>query len=280
MNLKDDLRRASPMVDRLNDAIRDNPLAAGLIGAGVAWMIFGAKGFTTLGGLAKDAASSTASAAMAAGGAVSDGVRTAGKAAVSAAQTAGTVVGDKATSIVPDLDVHDVGGVANSAAEASTVVGDRLKSVAASGKEYGAVLKSRLSDTLEQQPLLLGAIGVAIGAGIASAFATTDAEREWIGERGAQARDAIEGVLTDVKDRAQDVLSEVQDEASRQGLTVEGAKAAAASVAGKLRNVAGGATDAVKKPFTPSTDSGNQSSSSGHSQPQNSRAGSGERGRG
>jgi hypothetical protein len=51
MNLKEEINRASPMVDRVNDAIRDNPLAAGLIGAGLAWMIFGTRGFATLGGL-------------------------------------------------------------------------------------------------------------------------------------------------------------------------------------------------------------------------------------
>ena len=280
MNLKDELNRASPIVDRVNDAIRDNPLAAGLIGAGLAWMIFGTKGFATLGGLAKDAASGTASAAMAAGGTATDGLRSAGKAAVSATRNAATVVADKAASIVPDIDVPDVGSLAKATSDASASVGDRLQSIAASGKEHGAVLKSRLSDSLERQPLLLGAIGLAIGAGIASTFATTDTEREWIGERGAQARDAMAEVITDVKDRAQEVLSEVQGEASRQGLTVEGAKEVASSVASKLRNVAGTATDAAKKPFTASTDSGRQNSSSGLSQSRNSMADFGERGRG
>jgi hypothetical protein len=250
MSFKEEVNRASPMVDRVNDAIRDNPLAAGLIGAGLAWMIFGTRGFSTLGGLAKDAARGTASAAMAAGAAASDGVRAAGTAAASAARNASSVVADGAASIVPDVDVPDVSGVASAAADASAALGERFQSVAASGKEYGAVLKSLLSDSLERQPILLGAIGLAIGAGIASTFASTKIESEWIGERGAQARDAMQEVLTEAKDRAQEVLSEVQEEASRQGLTVEGAKEAASSVAGKLRNVAGAATDAAKKPFT------------------------------
>jgi len=188
-----------------------------------------------------------------AGGAASDVVRSAGRTAASAARSAASVVADGAASIVPDIDVPDVSGVA--AADASAAVGERLQSVTASGMEYGAVLKSRLSDSLERQPLLLGAIGLAIGAGIASTFATTETEREWIGERGAQARDTMQEVLTEAKDRAQEVLSEVQEEASRQGLTVEGAKGAASAVADKLRNVAGSATDAAKKPFTASTDS-------------------------
>ena len=57
MIFKDELDRAGPVVDRLNTAIRDNPLAAGLIGAGLAWMLMGgAKGFGVVAGAAKDAA--------------------------------------------------------------------------------------------------------------------------------------------------------------------------------------------------------------------------------
>ena len=33
----------SSLVDGLNDAIRENPLAASLVGAGVFWMMFGSK---------------------------------------------------------------------------------------------------------------------------------------------------------------------------------------------------------------------------------------------
>src|SRR4029078_309830 len=95
----------------------------------------------------------------------------------------------------------------------------------------------------------------AIGAGIASTFAATEAEKEWIGERGAQAREAVQGALNEAKDRAQELLSEVKEEASRQGLTVEAAKGAASSVASKLRNVAGSASEAAKKPFTAPTGS-------------------------
>ena len=37
----DDGFEAESFVDRLTAAVRDNPLAAGLIGAGVAWMLLG-----------------------------------------------------------------------------------------------------------------------------------------------------------------------------------------------------------------------------------------------
>jgi hypothetical protein len=248
MSIRDDFDRTAPMVDRLNDAIRENPLAAGLIGAGLAWMLLGAKGLGTVAGLAKDTAAGTAAAVGTAGGAAAAGLRSAGNAAASAAQSAASVVADKAASIVPDIDV--AGRLSDAATDAASTLSDELSSAISAGGEYSRVLKSRLSESLERQPLLLGAIGLAIGAGIASSFATTKVEREWIGERGAQARDAITGAFDDVKDRAQEVLSDVQEEATRQGLTLDAAKEAASSVARKVRNVAGDASDAAKKPFT------------------------------
>ena len=253
MNIKDELNRASPIVDRLNDAIRDNPLAAGLIGAGLAWMVFGAKGLGAAAGLAKGTVAGTASAVGAVGGATADGLRSAGNAAASAARGVSSTVADRATSIVPNIEAPDAGQMSAAAAGAASALSDGLKSVASAGGEYSQVLKSRLSDGLERQPLLLGAIGLAIGAGIASTFATTEVEKEWIGERGAQAREVVQGALNEAKDRAQEVLSEVQEEASRQGLTVEAAKGATSSVASKLRNVVGSAGEAAKKPFTAST---------------------------
>jgi hypothetical protein len=252
MNIRNELDRAAPMVDRINDAIRENPLAAGLIGAGLAWMLFGAKGLGAAAGLAKDAATGTVSAVGTVGGATADGLRSAGKAAASAVRGAASTVVDRAASIVPDLEAPDTAQFKDAAADAAVALRDGLKSVGSAGGEYSRVLKSRLSDSLEHQPLLLGAIGLAIGAGIASSFATTEAEKEWIGERGAQARESVQGALNEAKDRAQEVLSEVQEEASRQGLTVEAAKEAASSVAGKLRNVADSASEAAKKTFTAS----------------------------
>jgi hypothetical protein len=50
------------------------------------------------------------------------------------------------------------------------------------GKESLAKAQSSLADMLERQPLVLGAIGLAIGATVAGAFQTSDLENEWIGD--------------------------------------------------------------------------------------------------
>jgi hypothetical protein len=51
-----------------------------------------------------------------------------------------------------------------------------------SGKETLAKAQSSLAHMLERQPLVLGAIGLAIGAAVAGAFRTSDLENEWIGD--------------------------------------------------------------------------------------------------
>jgi hypothetical protein len=50
------------------------------------------------------------------------------------------------------------------------------------GKESLVKAQSSLGDMLERQPLVLGAIGLAIGAAVAGAFRTSDLENEWIGD--------------------------------------------------------------------------------------------------
>src|SRR5204863_2864028 len=198
-------------------------LAAGLIGAGIAWMLMGgAKGFGAMAGAAKDAAGMSASAATAAGGAVAGGAVAGGVTKAASATAAGlkSVASDAAgsvASLVPDISVSDTDKAFEAGADAGATVANRINSGAATGREYAAAIQSRLSESLEKQPLLLGAIGLAIGAGIASTFATTAVESELMGEQGSAAREKLQGLAGDVTDRAKQIASELKDEAGRQG---------------------------------------------------------------
>src|SRR5947209_13060598 len=108
MIFKDELDRAGPVVDRLNAAIRDNPLAAGLIGAGVAWMLMGgAKGFGVMAGAAKGAAGMARSAAVTAGSAAASGVSQAGSATTTRLKSAASDVAGTVASLVPDISTPD-----------------------------------------------------------------------------------------------------------------------------------------------------------------------------
>jgi len=252
MIFKDELDRAGPVVDRLNAAIRDNPLAAGLIGAGLAWMLMsGAKGFGVMAGAAKDAVGMAGSAAATAGGAVAGGVTKAALATAAGLKSAATDVTGSVASLVPDIP--DTDKAIEASAEAGATVGNRINSAAAAGREYGAAIQSRLSESLEKQPLLLGAIGLAIGAGIASTFATTAVESELMGEQGSAARQKLQGLAGDVTDRAKQIASDLKDEAGRQGLTPDAAKSAAGGIGEKVRAVAGAGRESITQRFAPTS---------------------------
>jgi hypothetical protein len=252
MIFKDELDRAGPVVDRLNAAIRDNPLAAGLIGAGLAWMLMGgAKGFGVMAGAAKDAVGMAGSAAATAGGAVAGGVTKAALATAAGLKSAATDVTGSVASLVPDIP--DTDKAIEASAEAGATVGNRINSAAAAGREYSAAIQSRLSESLEKQPLLLGAIGLAIGAGIASTFATTAVESELMGEQGSAARQKLQGLAGDVTDRAKQIASDLKDEAGRQGLTPDAAKSAAAGIGEKVRAVAGAGRESITQRFAPTS---------------------------
>src|SRR4051812_46429475 len=158
MIFKDELDRAGPVVDRLNAAIRDNPLAAGLIGAGLAWMLMGgAKGFGAVAGAAKGAAGPAGSAAASAGSTIADGLTKAGASGGEALKSAASDGAGSVASLVPDFPVPDPGPAFEAIADASAPLGNRINSAATASRAYGAAIQSRLSESLEQQPLLLGA---------------------------------------------------------------------------------------------------------------------------
>lgn len=114
------------MVDRINDAIRDNPLAAGLIGAGIAWMIFGMRGFGAIAGAAKEAKAT--SAAVDAGSSLSQGLRKVATTAASTARGVASSVGEEATAMVSDMNAADGEKTADTLNSATAVVRESVQS--------------------------------------------------------------------------------------------------------------------------------------------------------
>ena len=242
MTIHEDMDRTSPFVDRVNAAILENPLAAGLIGAGLAWMLFGGpKGFGAVAGRVGAAAST-------AGGAVTRGLAEAGSKVGTVARDAASEVLKSGASIVPEMPSTDK--LSETGTEVSSALGEGFNSAAQKGREYGAAVRSKLSESLERQPLLLGAIGLAIGAGIASTFAPLAVENEFMGQQGAGARERVQGFVGEIKHRAGQVVSDVKDEAERQGLSATGVKKVAEDIGEKIKTVAGAGQSSLNQRFS------------------------------
>jgi hypothetical protein len=111
-----------------------------------------------------------------------------------------------------------------------------------------------LAELFRRQPLALGVLGVAIGAGLAAALPPTRTENELAGESSdelkAKARDIAKTQAGRVEDTAERVLHAAADEAEKQGLSPKGLRSAKDRVAAKVENVVDAAKEGIRKRTT------------------------------
>ena len=247
-------------VDDLNGAILENPVAAALVGMGVLWMFFGSariSAFGVLPGAAMTATKLVGAAAEATGGVVGEAVAGAtsrvseaagqvGGAISSGAESAANMVRDTASA---GYDALNSKGEARSETVTRTAK-DTARSSSEYGRDIGLSVRQNLTQTLERQPLVLGVIGLAIGAGIASAFPSTKLEQDMMGEAGAAAKDKIQEIATETSEfasqRAKDVLDVVKKEAAAHNLTPDSAKENIKGVLEKMKTAATSSRDSIK----------------------------------
>ena len=172
-------------VDSVVAAARENPVAAALIGGGALWLLMGSDKL-------KRAASSAAATAFPS---TDTSVRRPQPARSEYEAT-------PAPPTAPDMDHGSFGlgesvrHVGKSVSDAVSNASDAMKGRFDEGAAYARdnvsklgeirpgkeALSSSLSDLLERQPLVLGAVGLAIGAAVAGAFRSLDLENEMVGE--------------------------------------------------------------------------------------------------
>ena len=200
-------------IDGLAAAARENPLAAALIGGGALWLLIGSDKL-------KNAAGSVTSAAAP----LSDLGARAQRSAASAWDDTYGAIRDRTSSMQNDASrgINEAVGNARTAASdavsgAAETMGERFDESIAGARELfdrvGQALprketlrqaQSSLSDLLERQPLVLGAVGLAIGATVAGALAKSSLEDEWVGNLS-------DGMKADLKERAGAVSQSIRE---------------------------------------------------------------------
>ena len=237
--------QSSDFVSGLQDAIRQNPVSAALVGMGILWMFTGGNKITAAAALLPSAARAAA-AGVGSGlqnsadavGVVTEGARSVGARVVEGVRdtlsSASAAVGDTA-SLAYDAAK---GAVSNSAPKTKTLL--TLQGGTAAG--MAGALHSNLKDTFARQPLLLGAIGLAVGAGMAAGLPATKIETEFAGDTAdrvtAQVKEFASEQANRVTETAKRTLDAVKEEAVVQGLTPEAAKDGAAAISEKVKTVA------------------------------------------
>ena len=247
-------QQGESFLDSLNDAVRTNPVAAGLIGMGALWMLMGpatpaiGRGLSNGVRRAADAAgSATQSSAEALRGASAAGAKV-----TDSAREVGSTIAETATEVASGVGEMVADGYETATKTASTglerVVGSAesgAQSAKRKSQEIGGFLTEQLKEAFERQPLLIGAAGLLVGAGIASAFSTTSIENRAMGETATslkvESRKLINEATDAAKSKAKTVIDEVKQEAENQGLTQVAARAAVSEVVNKAKKVASSA---------------------------------------
>lgn len=222
-------RLPSGFIENLNVAVRENPVAAALIGVGVSWMFFRGSRISDLG---------LADASQKVAGAVGSKAAAATKTVAAGLHAAGAGVGNFAQ------DVSET--VASAARKATDVAAVEGAAALKDGDDLLSSTRNTLTAAFERQPLLLGAIGVAIGAGIGSTFASTQAEADLLGAAGKAVKDQVQSMASDVADVTSQAADRMATEANTQGLTPSAIKAQAKTTGDKLKTVGGAARKSVK----------------------------------
>ena len=272
-----DVPPARGFVQDVVDAARENPASTALISMGLLWMVMGRDGGSVLGKLrdAGRSAGQTAASGIGAGGrsvgagasAVAASASGVVKGLSSTVSDAFGTVADHASDVGSAASRHAADRASTAASAGSSTfasVGDGLRAVshdardmassgAASAKDVGAraamgtsdrasdlmtSLRSGFADLLQRQPLVLGAVGLAVGAGVAAALpriAAEDAFAETIGGLKESVREGLGGAY----ERA-------ANEARAQGLTPQAASQAMADVGATVKDVAKTTLDDAK----------------------------------
>ncbi|TIS10533.1 MAG: DUF3618 domain-containing protein [Mesorhizobium sp.] len=205
----------SDMLHNLKAQVRDNPLPLTVIGAGLAWLMLGS-------------GASAATAATRRGSDRHDGTSTAGTGTMTsdtyasvgdmASGAAGTVSGmaSSAAGTMSDMASSAAGSVSGMASGAA----ETLTNSATATADMATRATRSAQQLMEDQPLAVAAVGLAIGAAIGAMLPHTQLEDERLGGYREQLReraeDALEKGVDQVKQVAAEAYQAASDEAGRQ----------------------------------------------------------------
>ena len=241
--MSDISEQTTNFIHDLGDAARRNPLSTALIGMGVVWL-FGGRAAGFAGEVARRAGLDRMPDAAA------DAYDGAGSVVRSAVGTMGGGVSSAASKLQKQTAtaLHSVTRIGR---ERTDALSDYARALPESGSNMMENARDNLTELFRAQPLALGAIGLAIGAGIAAALPATELEAEYLGNTSdalkEQAHEFASGQTARVMDAAEAAVTAAAEEANRQGLTVEGAKSAASEMSAKLGRVVDAAAKNVSE---------------------------------
>ena len=202
----------------------------------------------------KQTASSLASKASSMGSAVSDTVSDSAEAAASAASSAASQLRDTATGAATRVK-ETVAAAGETLGEYAGSAQEQLQERTARMRDQTTMLGRQISDKaallIEEQPLLMAAGGLLVGAALAALLPRTKFEDNYLGTASDKVKEQIGDVASQqfeqAKSAAGEVIEKVKKTAEEQGVSVAAATDAVRTAADKLKNVTDAGMDAVRE---------------------------------
>ena len=124
-------------------------------------------------------------------------------------------------------------------------MGERIANTAERTRDQAAVaarqVKEKAQSVMEEQPLLVAAIALAVGAAIAAVLPSTKAEDELLGETSDTVKETLAEAAGEQYQKAKDTVGNVAQQAKRvaaeEGLTPASAADVVRSVGDKVKRV-------------------------------------------
>jgi hypothetical protein len=257
-------------VQQLEDAVRENPVPAALIGMGCLWMFMGGSRTSLFGNerersvfspvirrtgeAAYEMAQRSGSSVTRTAGHAAEALSDLGTRAADMTRKAAASVGDAvAATSSPMADAassarENTGSIATRAAEAFPDWATKASQTAHhAGAEWTRSTYQSMAELFERQPLVLGAVGLAIGAGIAASLPTSEAEARFMGEASETLKERAYDLAADKAQEAKEVAERALHEAEVQGFTPRAAGEAIQGLADKVVGVAEAAGRSLKE---------------------------------
>jgi hypothetical protein len=238
---------ASQWASNLGDTIKQNPVPVALIGAGLAWLMMG-------GGSRRTARPGPHPHLYDAYDApVYDAYDAPVSMAHGAQEHSGGLkerAGEMASGVQERMSAagERVGAMAASARERVGDTADRLRHQA---RQQGGKTQETFNYLRDEQPLVLGALGFALGAALGAGLPPTQREDELMGETRDQVVQRAQELGEEQLDKAKQVASAASsaalDQAHQEGLTQERADQTLRQTTEKIERVGNASVEAAKK---------------------------------
>ncbi|MGQ0523076.1 MAG: DUF3618 domain-containing protein [Betaproteobacteria bacterium] len=184
---------AREFVSNLGASVKHNPLSVTLVGIGLAWLMFSGRRSAPGAGMGyADVTGASESSSL-----------------TERAADALDRVSDTAAA-TRDSASRSMRAATETWAQTASSVRDRARRAAATGRRQAERARQGFDYMLHEQPLALGAIGLAVGAAVAAAVPRTRREDEWMGA-------ASDRVTEQAKELGKEQLEKARQMASESG---------------------------------------------------------------